>query len=129
MKLVAATRSPAPAASDGELATKAVIRAAERLDISSKVLSRIIGLSEATVSRMGKGAYALGSGDKAFELALLLVRVFRSLDGVTDGDEAVARAWLRNDNSALGGTPLTLLQSIPGLVYVLGYLDARRALA
>lgn len=111
------------------VATKAVLRAAGRLGLSNKALGRVIGVSEATVSRMGTGTYTLAPGDKPFELALLFVRLFRALDAIAGGDEAVATAWLRNQNAALGGTPLSLIQSVSGLVHVLGYLDARRALA
>jgi hypothetical protein len=74
---------------------------------------------------MGSGAYTLDN--KPFELALLFVRLYRSLDAITGGDDAVARAWLRNDNTALGGVPLALVQSVPGLINVIAYLDARRA--
>ena len=116
-------------ASEGAVVTKAVLRAAGRLGVSNKTLGRIIGLSEATVSRMGSGAYTLTPGDKASDLAVLFIRFFRSLDAIVGGDEAVARAWLRNDNTALGGAPLALIQSVPGLVHVVEYLDARRALA
>jgi DNA-binding XRE family transcriptional regulator len=115
--------------SEAAVATKAVLRAAARLGLSNKTLAKIIGVSEATVSRMGAGSYQLGRGDKPFELALLFVRVFRSLDAIAGGDQAVATAWLRSENLALGGTPLTLIQSVPGLVHVLAYLDARRSLA
>jgi Antitoxin Xre/MbcA/ParS C-terminal toxin-binding domain/Antitoxin Xre-like helix-turn-helix domain len=108
--------------------TKAVLRAAERLDISNRVLGRILGLSEASVSRMGRGAFAVAPGDKAFELGLLFVRLFRSLDSIVGGDETVARAWLRNDNNVLGGVPLKQIETVPGLTNVLAYLDARRAL-
>jgi len=115
--------------SEAAVATKAVLRAAARLGLSNKTLAKIIGVSEATVSRMGAGSYQLTRGDKPFELALLFVRVFRSLDAIAGGDEAVATAWLRSENLALGGTPLPLIQSVPGLVHVLAYLDARRSLA
>jgi DNA-binding XRE family transcriptional regulator len=115
--------------SEAAVASKAVLRAAARLGLSHKTLAKIIGVSEATVSRMGGGSYQLTRGDKPFELALLFVRVFRSLDAIAGGDEAVATAWLRSENLALGGTPLTLIQSVPGLVHVLAYLDARRSLA
>ena len=111
------------------VATKALLRAASRLGLSNKQLGRILGLSEATVSRMGSGAYMLSPGDKSFELAILFIRLFRAIDALTGGDEAVASAWLRNENLALGAAPLTLLQSVSGLVHVLGYVDARRALA
>ena len=53
----------------------------------------------------------------------------RSLDAMVDGDEAVARAWLQNENAALGSRPVALIQSVSGLVHAVAYLDARRALA
>jgi hypothetical protein len=77
---------------------------------------------------MGTGAYLLKPGDKSFDLALLFVRLFRSLDAIAGGDEETARAWLRSDNAVLGGVPVALIESIPGLMNVVGYLDARRAL-
>ena len=111
------------------VATKAVLRAASRLGLSNKALGRIIGVSEATVSRMGSGSYVLSPGEKPFELAMMFIRLFRALDAIAGGDEAVASAWLRSENRALGGTPLDSITTVPGLVHVLGYLDARRALA
>jgi len=117
------------AAAEPAVATKAVLRAAARLQLSNRALGRIIGVSEATVSRMGSGTYTLSPGEKPFELGMLFIRLFRALDAVAGGDEAVACAWLRNENRGLGGTPLGLIESVPGLVHVLGYLDARRALA
>lgn len=123
-------RRPAksPLSSRGAVVTKAVLRAAEALGLSNKVLGRIIGVSEATVSRMGSGAYALTPAEKPFELSILFIRLFRSLDAIVGGDDAVARSWLANENLALGGTPSVLVQSVQGLVNVIGYLDARRAL-
>lgn len=107
--------------------TKAVLRAAEQLDMSGKTLAAVIGVSEATLSRMRSGAYKLAQRDKPFELGLLFVRLFRSLDAIVGGDQVVARAWLRNSNTALAGTPLALIQTVPGLMNVINYLDARRA--
>ena len=117
------------AAEAGPTVTKAILRAADRLGISNKVIGSILGLSEASVSRMGSGGYALRPGEKSFELSVLFVRLYRSLDAMTGGDDAVARAWLRSENAALGDTPLTLVQSIQGLVNVIAYLDARRAVS
>ena len=119
---------PAAAAAPA-VVTKAVVRAAERLDVSNRVLAAVLGVSEATVSRMGAGSYELVAASKPFELAVLFVRLFRSLDAITGGDSAVARAWLRNDNTVLGATPISLVTSVAGLVNVVGYLDARRAVA
>jgi len=108
--------------------TKATLRAAEHLGLSNKVLARIIGLSEATVSRMGSRAYTLSPDGKSFELAVLFVRLFRGLDAVAHGDADVARTWLESENAALGGRPIVLIQSVPGLLNAVSYLDARRAL-
>lgn len=119
--------SPIPA--EGPVVTKAVLRAAALLGVSNKTLARTIGVSEATVSRMSASAYLLSPGDKPFELAVLFVRLYRALDALVDGDEAAARAWLRSPNAVLGDAPLLLIQTIPGLVHTLAYLDARRALA
>lgn len=120
-------RAAAPAA-EAAVVAKAVTRAADRLDLSNRVLAGVLGLSEASVSRLGSGAYQLDPGGKPFELALLFLRLFRSLDGITGGDSAVAREWLRNENTALGATPVRLIGSVAGLVNVVAYLDARRAL-
>jgi hypothetical protein len=112
---------------DGALVTKALLRAAARLELASKDLARILGLSEATVSRMNRGAYVLTPDQKPFELALLFVRLYRSLDSIAGGDVAVARAWLRAENKALGGAPLARIMNITGLIDTIAYLDARRA--
>jgi hypothetical protein len=119
--------APSPL-SEAAVVTKAVLRAAEHLGLPNRNLARIVGLSESSVSRMGKGTFSVSAGDKAFELGLLFIRLFRALDSIAGGDEAVARAWLRNDNNALGGAPIALIETVPGLVNVLAYLDARRAL-
>jgi len=126
---VTVSRAPASGAlAEGRVMTKAVVRAAGHLVVPQATLSRILGLSEASISRMSTGSYTLVPGDKPFELAVLFVRFYRALDAIVHGDDAVARAWLASPNATLGGTPLTLIQSLPGLVHAVAYLDARRAL-
>ena len=95
--------------------------------MNARVLGAIIGLSEPTISRMKRGDYVLEEKSKAFELSALLVRVFRSLDAITGGDEAVARSWLNNPQAVLGGAPVERIRTIAGLADVIAYLDARRA--
>jgi antitoxin Xre/MbcA/ParS-like protein len=125
---MARTITRAAPLTEGAVVSKAVLRAAARLGLANKALARILGLSEASVSRMGSGAYVLTPDDKAFELAILFLRLFRSLDAIVAGDEAAARAWLTDENAVLGGAPGVLIQSLAGLVNVVGYLDSRRAL-
>ena len=119
--------APVPAEAPVVL-TKATLRAASRLDLSNKVLAAVIGVSEATVSRMRSGGYRLQPGQKPFELATLFVRLYRSLDAIVGGDDAVAGTWQKNRNLALQAEPLSLIQTVPGLMNVIQYLDARRAL-
>src|SRR3546814_8480718 len=73
-------RRTALAPSEAEVITKAVLRAADSLGLPNKVLANVLGLSEATISRMCNGAYLLQRGQKPFGLAALLVRLYRSLD-------------------------------------------------
>ncbi len=107
--------------------TQATLRAAGRLGLSNKVLATVIGLSEATISRMRAGEYVLQPGHKPFELAVLFVRLYRSLDTIVGGDDAVAGSWLKNRNTVLDAEPLALIQTVPGLMNVIQCLDARRA--
>jgi uncharacterized protein (DUF2384 family) len=113
--------------SESAIVAKAALRAADRLDVTNKLLAKILGVSEATISRMRRGEYPLEN--KPFELAVMFVRLYRSLDAVIGGDDAVAKTWLRNKNSALKEAPIDLVQSVWGLTEVIQYLNARRALA
>ncbi|MFH2009304.1 MAG: MbcA/ParS/Xre antitoxin family protein [bacterium] len=63
---------------------------------------------------------------KEGELALLLIRVFRSLDALVGGDEAKARAWFRAHCEPLAGVPAELVSRVSGLVAAAEYLDAMR---
>lgn len=95
--------------------------------MSNRLLGRVIGLSEASLSRMARDQFTLGLEEKPYELSLLFIRLFRSLDSIVGGDEATARAWLRNENLALGGKPIAMIETVPGLVSIVEYLDAERA--
>lgn len=123
-----ASKNPDLVISEAQVVTKATVAAADRLGLSARTLAGIVGVSEASVSRMKRLDHLLEKGTKPFELALLLIRLFRSLDAITGGDEQVARAWLKNHNTALAGIPVNKILTIPGLIDVLAYLDARRAL-
>jgi len=107
--------------------TKAVTRAAALLGLTGAALSRVIGASEATVSRMVKGERALRPGSKEAELAALLVRLYRSLDAVVGNDPERRLAWMNSHNRALNGVPRELILKAEGLVATLAYVDAMRA--
>ena len=105
--------------------TRATLRAAESLGLSQRELSAVLGVSAASLSRLGKGRQ-VDPSSKEGELALLFLRVFRSLDSIVGGDAEAARAWLHAENDHLGGVPGELIARVDGLVRVVEYLDALR---
>lgn len=106
--------------------TKAVIRAGQLLGLSQRELGELLGLSPASVSRMHGGKLLLDPTSKEGELALLFLRIFRSLDALLGGARESLRAWLRTENLHLAGIPLERMKTIQGLVDVAVYLDAMR---
>ncbi|HET6611356.1 MAG TPA: antitoxin Xre/MbcA/ParS toxin-binding domain-containing protein [Kofleriaceae bacterium] len=108
-----------------EVLTHALLRAASLLGVAQKDLAPILGVSAASVSRLGH-ARTIAPATKEGELALLFLRVFRSLDALCGGDEQAARAWLFATNHHLGGVPVKLMGKVTGLTHVAEYLDAMR---
>ena len=111
----------------GMVLAKATTRASKMLGQSGASLARTIGVSEPTVSRIVHGEKPIAPGSKEGELALLLVRVFRSLDALVGTDDQKRLIWMTTHNKALGGVPQQLVQSAAGLVATLNYLDGMRA--
>lgn len=99
--------------------------AAARLGMRNRHLAAVIGTSEATVSRLGSGR-GLEPKSKEGELALLFLRLYRSLDALVGGDDGKARAWLQAENTHVGGVPADRIRTVEGLVDVVQYLDAMR---
>lgn len=106
--------------------TRALVRAAGRLGLTQRELAPILGLSAASLSRVHADQRVIDVAGKEGELALLFLRVYRSLDTLMGGDDVASAAWLRATNTHLGGVPLHLLGRIEGMMNVVGYLDAMR---
>lgn len=113
--------APAPSV----VLTKAVLSAAARLNVTNRVLALVIGTSEASVSRLSSGR-GLDPTTKEGELALMFVRLYRSLDALMGGDDVKSRAWLHAMNDDIGGVPAERMRTVEGLVDVVQYLDAMR---
>lgn len=105
--------------------TKAVLSAAGRLGLRHRDLAAVLGASEASISRLQRGR-AIDPESKEGELALLFLRLYRSLDALVGGDDAQAQRWLHAENAHLGGVPAQRLTTVQGLVSVVDYLDAMR---
>ena len=124
MTHVEAQRSPKAQAA--AVLAGAALRAADLLAVSQKRLAKVLGVSEASLSRLAKGLRQVEPSSKEGELALLFVRIFRSLDALVGGNAEKSRAWLHAENLHLNGVPAELIQTVPGLVHVSEYLDAMR---
>lgn len=111
----------------GCVLSKAVVRAASHLHVSNSRMAKVLGVSEATMSRLKAGQYQLDAGSKPYELAALFVLLFRGLDAIMASDDQASRAWMRAHNLALGGTPLDMIESVVGLTSLVNHVDARRS--
>ncbi|RMH42278.1 MAG: DUF2384 domain-containing protein [Deltaproteobacteria bacterium] len=103
---------------------KAVLRAAETVGFRHRELAAVLGVSPSTVSRLDRRG--IDPASKEGELALLFLRVARSLDALVGGDEQAARKWMRAANHHLGAVPAEAIATVAGLVHVAEYLDAMR---
>jgi hypothetical protein len=100
--------------------TKALLNAGTGLGLSRERLGEIVGRDRTAFSR------GLDPASKAGELALLLIRCYRSLFALVGGDSAAMRHWMRTPNRDTGGVPAEQVRSVQGLVEVVAYLDAMR---
>jgi hypothetical protein len=116
---------PSETLEPGPVLVKALLAAADRLGVRGRDLAAILGSSEASVSRLQNGR-GLDPDTKEGELALLFIRVYRSLDALMGGDDAKSREWLHAPNTDLNGVPAKRLRTAEGLVDVVQYLDAMR---
>jgi hypothetical protein len=123
MRAAISPSSPGP--EPASVLAKAALAAAERLGLRHKQLGMIIGASEASVSRLRSGR-GLDPEKKEGELALLFLRLFRSLDALVGGDDEKARNWLHAANDHIGGVPAARIRTVEGLIDVVQYLDAMR---
>lgn len=117
-----------PAPSDMAIITEAVLSAASNLKVNDRELAEILGVSKSTVSRVRSGTVLPGTA-KVEELAIIFIRLYRSLDAIVGGDDHAAQQWLRNQNYYFDDAPIKLLFSCAGLISVVDYLDSYRALS
>lgn len=123
--MTALSRTLAHDAEPGAVLAKAVVSAAGRLGLRQRQLAAVLGASEASVSRLQHGRGIEPEG-KEGELALLFLRLYRSLDALVGGDDLKARTWLHAENDHLAGVPAERIRTVEGLVDVVQYLDAFR---
>jgi hypothetical protein len=101
--------------------TQALLGAGDFLGLTKAELGAAIG-KDRTVFTRGK----VSPDTKAGELALMLIRCYRSLYALVGGDRSQMQHWMHTPNSHTGGVPAEQVKSVQGLVRVMEYLDAIR---
>lgn len=115
-------QSPSP---DSVLA-KALLNAGAQLGLKQAQIATIIGVHRSAVSRL-KSHPNLDPNSKQGELALLLIRLARSLFALAGGDKAWMQHFMFSPNKLTGGTPSEQITQVQGLVRVVQTVDALRA--
>jgi hypothetical protein len=99
----------------------AFLQAGKAMGLSQAVLARTIDRDRSSISRNG-----IDPETKSGELALLLVRVYRSLFALVGGDAGQIKHWMNTPNRHTGGVPAEQVRTVQGLVGIVEYLDAMR---
>lgn len=100
---------------------EAVLNAGARLGLTTTQVGEVIGRDRSSISRSG-----VNPKSKSGELAMFLIRVFRSLFALVGGDQAQILHFMRSENRGTGGIPIEQVKRVSGLVSVMQYLDALR---
>lgn len=101
--------------------SKSFLRAGEALGLSRAALGEVIGKDRSTLSR-GR----IDPHSKSGELALMLIRSYRSLFVLVGGKPEALRHWMHTPNRHTRGVPAEQVKTVQGLVAVTEYLDAVR---
>jgi hypothetical protein len=112
--------APDPAAT----LTKALLNAGRELGLSQADLGAVVGRNRTSLHRHG-----VDPNGKTGELALLLIRIYRSLYVLVGGERDDLAHWMHNENRHTGGIPAEQVKTVSGLVRVVEYLDAMRGRA
>jgi uncharacterized protein (DUF2384 family) len=106
--------------------TNAILKLANFYGFTGKDLSDIIGISEATATRLNQGKKRISPHTKEGEMALLLLRIYRSLNSLVGNNHEKAKTWLNSKNNYFQKKPIEEMKTVQGLVSVINYLDAMR---
>ena len=101
--------------------SKAYLAAGKKLGLTQSELGDVIGRNRSALYRGG-----ISPQSKQGELALLLIRIYRSLFVLVGDDRENLKHWMKTENNHTGGIPLEQVKTIPGIMLVLEYLDAMR---
>ena len=106
---------------EAQVLATAFLNAGKELGLSQSVLEKIIDRDRSSISRSG-----INPNTKSGELALMLIRIYRSLFVLMGGKSVQMKHWMQTSNLHTGGVPADQILCIADLVKIVGYLDAMR---
>lgn len=110
----------APKAEKRTVLSKALVNAGKALGMSQAEIGKVVGKDRTSISR------GIDPNSKTGELALLLIRCYRSLYVLVGGNADDIKHWMHTNNRHTGGIPSQQVQTVQGLNHILEYLDAMR---
>ena len=93
------------------------------MGIKNVELAKVLGISDSQVSRIFNGEKNISCGSKASELALILVRIYRSLDALVGNNDKNRLMWMESFNKAINDVPHKAILNVEGLIKVVNYLE------
>jgi len=111
--------------SESEVLSKALLSSKEYLGLTHSELGDIIGKDRTYFTRL-RNHSLLEPNSKEGELAMYVIRIYRSLYALEGGDHESMKEWLNTENKHLHGVPKELLKKVQGLLQVVNYLDSMR---
>lgn len=104
---------------------KALAKLMDHWDLKGIELAEIVGVDGSVISRLDQTT-VFSPEKKQGQLALLLIRVFRSLGAFLGDRMDLQKKWLHSNNKVFNQTPLQAMKTPQGLAQVAMYLDAMR---
>ena len=100
---------------------RAFIIACDGLGVSTTQAAKLLSISEEGLQQSLYIGFAEGS--KETELQLAFIRLYHLLYALSDGDSRAIYEWLNRHNPHLNTTPVQIVQSMAGLIYLTDYLE------
>jgi len=94
--------------------SKAALRAAKALGLTQQDLGEVVGRHRSKLAR------GIDPESKEGELAMMLVRCYRALYALMDGNLDQMAHWMRTENRGTGGIPQQQIRKIEGLYRISG---------
>ncbi len=100
--------------------SKALLNAGKALGLNQSTVGQVIGKDRTSLTR------GIDPQSKSGELALLLIRCYRSLYVLVGGKQPDMKHWMHTANHHTRGVPAEQIHNVQGLLRVVEYLDAMR---